>query len=278
VNEPSAASAAPSEARRTLRAVPTLFRVGFASALAYRSEMLVWILATNMPLVMLALWSAVARDGPVGRFGQRDFVAYFLATLIVRQLSGSWVVWEMNQEIRQGTLGQRLLRPIHPFLSYAADNLAAIPLRVAIALPVATIGLVWAGGDKLTHDPMLWAIVPLSIFGAWLITFSAMLMIGTLGLYFESSLAGYDLWIGLYFVFSGYLLPLELFPSWLLRFVRLSPFPFVLSFPVETMLGLQTRARALAALGMQWVYVAVFLVAAITLWRRGLRRYAAYGG
>jgi ABC-2 type transport system permease protein len=120
--------------------------------------------------------------------------------------------------------------------------------------------------------------VPLTILGAWLITFSAMLMIGTLGLFFESSLAGYDLWLGLYFIFSGYLLPLELFPSWLLRFVRFSPFPYVLSFPVETMLGLQTRVHSLEALGMQWLYVAFFFASAIMLWRRGVRRYAAYGG
>ncbi len=262
----------------TLRAVPTLFRVGFASALAYRSEMLVWILATNMPLVMLALWTAVARDGPVGRFGERDFVVYFLSTLIVRQLSGSWVVWDLNYEIRQGTLGMRLLRPIHPFLSYAADNLAAIPLRVVIAFPVAVVALFWAGSDKLTHDLWLWTIVPVSILGAWLITFSSMAMVGTLGLFFESSLAAYDLWLGLYFIFSGYLMPLELLPAWLLFLVRLSPFPYVLSFPVETVMGLHSRAQALESLGIQWAYVVVFVAGALLLWHRGLRRYAAYGG
>src|SRR5215472_4332339 len=264
--------------RSTLRATPTLFRVGFAGAVAYRSEMLVWILATNMPLVMLALWTAVARDGPVGRFGQRDFIAYFLAALIVRQLTGAWVCWEMNMEIKQGTLGQRLLRPIHPFLCYAADNLAAIPLRAVIAFPAAVCALVWAGGDKLTHDPLLWCIVVVSVFGAWLITFSAMLMIGTLGLFFESSLAMFDVWVGLYFVLSGYLVPLELFPPWFLRVARVLPFPYVLGFPVETMLGLETHAQALRALGIQWLYVAAFIGAALLLWNRGLRRYAAYGG
>lgn len=74
---------------RTLRAIPTLLKVGFAEAVAYRAEMVVWLLSTNMPLVMLALWTAVARDAPVGRFGQRDFVAYYLATLVVRLLTGA---------------------------------------------------------------------------------------------------------------------------------------------------------------------------------------------
>src|SRR5215831_15107267 len=86
---------------KSVRALPTLFKVGFLEAVAYRAELLVWVLSTTMPLIMLALWSAVAREAPVGRFGQMDFVAYFLATFIVRQLTGAWVAWEMNWEVRQ---------------------------------------------------------------------------------------------------------------------------------------------------------------------------------
>ena len=104
-----AVSAAP------LRAYPTLLRVGFADAVAYRAEMLVWMLTTTMPLVSLALWSAVAPTAPVGRFTPaRSFAAYFLATLVVRQLTGSWVVWEMNQEIRSGALSQPAAPPDPP--------------------------------------------------------------------------------------------------------------------------------------------------------------------
>jgi len=264
--------------RRTARALPTLFRIGFSSALAYRSEFIVWILATNMPLVMLLLWTAVAKDGPIGRFGEKEFTAYFLATLIVRQLTGSWVVWEMSMEVRQGTLAMRLLRPIHPFLSYAADNLAALPLRGLVALPIAVGALFCAGGEQLTKDPVLWAIVPVSILGAWLLTFAAMLAIGSLALFFESSLAVYDMWLGLFFIFSGYLMPLELLPKELHAVVNASPFPYVLSFPVQTMLGLSSRSEAFASLGIEWLYAAGFLALALVLWRQGLRRFAAYGG
>jgi ABC-2 type transport system permease protein len=34
----------------TVRAIPTLLRVGLAEAVAYRAEFLVWLLSTNMPL------------------------------------------------------------------------------------------------------------------------------------------------------------------------------------------------------------------------------------
>ena len=59
-------------ARRSPRAFPTLLRVGFAEAVAYRAELLVWVLATTMPLVMLALWTAVARTRPSAATASRS--------------------------------------------------------------------------------------------------------------------------------------------------------------------------------------------------------------
>ena len=53
---------------RTLRMLPTMLRVGFANMAAYPGEILVWILTTTMPLIMYALWSAVAEQGALGRF------------------------------------------------------------------------------------------------------------------------------------------------------------------------------------------------------------------
>lgn len=264
--------------RRTLKALPTLLRIGFADAVAYRAEFVVWLLSTNMSLVMLALWTAVARDAPVGRFGQRDFVAYFLAALIVRLMTGAWVVWELNFEIRQGTLAFRLLRPVHPLVAYAAENLAAMPLRGIVTVPIAAIALWVAGGERVTHDPLLLALFPVTIIGAWLITFLAMATIGALAFYLEQASALFELWLGLFGVLSGYLVPLELFPPWVERIARVLPFRYMLGFPVELVVGTLSRGRALAELGVQWLFVLLLGVAAREAWRLGMRRFSAVGG
>jgi ABC-2 type transport system permease protein len=263
---------------RTLRALPTMLRVGLAEAVAYRAEFLVWLLSTNMPLVMLALWSAVARDAPVGRFGQKDFVAYFLAALVVRLMTGAWVIWELNHEIRDGTLAFRLLRPIHPLLAYACENVAAMPLRLALSLPVATVLLFTVGGTRITHDPLLLALFPITVLGAWLITFLAMSIVGALAFYIDSAGSVFEIWMGLFGVFSGYLVPLELFPRWVTLLARALPFRYMLAFPVEMVIGMQSRALALAELSVQWLFVGVLGACALGVWRLGLRRFAAFGG
>ena len=263
---------------RALRALPTLLRIGFADAVAYRAEMLVWFLSTNMALVMMALFTAVTRDAPLGRFGQRDFVAYYLATLVVRLVTGAWVVWEANMEIRQGTLAFRLLRPIHPLVHYAAENVAAVPLRAAIALPVALILLLTLGGGHVTHDPLLWMVFLVAVAGAWLITFLAMSVIAALAFYIESATSIAQIWFGLFTLLSGYIMPLEIFPAWLGALARWLPFRYMLAFPVEVLIGMSTRRTALLELGVQWLFVSALALAARGSWRAGLRRYSAFGG
>lgn len=263
---------------KTLRALPTLLRIGFADAVAYRAEMLVWILSTTMPLVMLALFTAVARDAPIGRYGTPELIAYFLTTFIVRQLTACWAAWQMNFEVRQGTLSLRLLRPIHPVIAYVVEHVAAIPMRLIVALPVAGIALAVVGSEHVTSDWLLWAIWPLSVIGAFLITFLVHVAIGCLSLYMESSLKVLDVWFALYLVLSGYLIPVALFPPWLRTINELLPFRYVIGYPVELITAHHDRAMALQMLGRQWVWVLIAGLIATLLWKRGLRRFAAYGG
>ena len=272
------ASRALASVRHLLRAYPSLLRVGLADMLAYRTEFLVWILSMNLPLVMMALWSAVAADGPVGRFGQREFVAYYLGMLIVRILTGSCLVWELTMEIRRGTLAIRLLRPIHPLWAFSALQLAAVPMRTIVISPLVVV-LYWVAGARLPmHDSVRLLILFASIVGAWLLLFLVMAIIGMLAAYVESALSVFDLWLGAQAILSGFLVPLELMPPWVTRAARVLPFRYILGFPVETLIGLESNATALRDLGVQWMFVAFALVTTMLVWRKALRRFAAFGG
>lgn len=271
-------SARPAAAPSLPSKLASMLRVGAAAALAYRGEFFVWILTTNMPLVMLALWSRVAADGPVGRFDARGFAAYFLGVLLVRFLCGSWVVWELTFAIRDGSVATRLLRPTHPFVHYASDNLAQMPLRLLVAAPIAAGLVATAGPGGLSHDPAQWALWPLTVAGAWFLTYSAMLAVASLAFYVDSALSVWELWMAAGYVLSGYLVPLELLPAPARTAADWLPWRYTLALPLETMLGLVPLAGTLRGLAVQWAWAALFLAAALRLWRRGLRRYESFGG
>jgi len=258
--------------------MPALLRTGVLEAVAYRAEMLVWALTSTMPLIMLALFGTVARDGPLGRYGVPQFTAYFLATFVVRQLTSSWVSWQINMEVRDGTLSVRLLRPVHPVMAYAAESMAAMPLRAAVSLPVAVVLLAFVGSQQLAADPVLWLLWGVSVVGAWLISLFVSLAIGALAFFIEQATRVMDVWLTVYFVLSGYLVPVDLFPPAARVANDFLPFRYQIGLPVELMVGLHGRAEALSLVGRQWIFVLMTALIVRVVWRRGLARFAAYGG
>ncbi len=269
--------------KRFIFAMPTLLRIGFASAVAYRAEMFIWVLATTMPLVMLMLWTAVAEVAPVAgashkNWGSSQFVAYFLSTFIVRQLISAWAAWEMNYEVRQGILSMRLLRPLHPILSFASENIAALPLRAMVTVPIALILAFSVGAQELTRDWRMWLLLLAAMLGGWLITFFANICIGCLSLYFESSIKIMDIWLAAFFVFSGYLFPSDLFPDWLRAVAVYLPFRFQIGLPVELVTNQHSFSTAFELLARQYAWATGFVLLSLVLWRGGVKRFQAVGG
>jgi len=263
---------------RLVRALPALARIGLAQALVYRAEVLIWIFTTTMPLIMLPLWHAVAEEAPIGGFSQPRFTAYFLAAFVVRQAVSAWASWTINYEVRSGALNQRLLRPLHPVWFYASENLTALPIRALIALPVGAAAFWLTGGAFFVNDPLTWALVPFALAGAWGIGFSVHVLVGAASLWMHQSIKLIDVWQAGFMVFSGYLVPVELFPAVVRDVPRYLPFVYQLGFPVNLLTGVLSREEALTQLAVQWGWALGLAAAARFAWARGLRRYGAFGG
>lgn len=263
---------------RTVRALPTLLRVGVAETVAYRAEFLVWILTTTLPLVMLGLWTSVASEAPFQGFTSAHFVAYYLATLIVRNLTGSWVAWQISEEIRMGQMSMRLLRPLHPFVAFAASHIAAIPFRTLIALPIAVVLLASSGASSLAGDPLQIAAILPSIAIGWLITFSIMFAIGSLGFFMTKTMAIANTYFGLYVPLSGYLMPLAMIkPTWIATIASYTPFPSMLATPVELMTQTLDHGQLAHLLAVQAGWAVAAVAAALVVWRIGVKRFEAVG-
>lgn len=256
---------------------PALLRVGFASMVAYRAEIVIWILSTTMPLIMYAMWSTVAREAPIGRFDDAGFASYFLVMLVVRQLSSAWVVWEVNELVRSGQLSMSLLRPLHPIVYFAAENLAAIPLRLVVMVPIVALAWWAIPGIRVSDAPADLLLAVAATFLSWLLTFIFQALIGVLALYTQQSLSFQEAWFGLWALFSGYLMPLELFPA-LERVARWLPFRSMAGLPTEIALGHLSSAALWQGLSIQlaWVLAAGALLSRV--WPRAIRRFEAYGG
>lgn len=254
-----------------------LLRVGWGEALAYRAEIFVWMLTGTLPLVMMSVWLSIAGGQPIGSFRPADFVSYYLGGIFVRQMVGVWIVWDLERAIRLGELSPRLLRPINPIYEYAAGNLAAKPLRLPVLLPLLALGPLLYPGAGYDFSPanLLAFLVTLAL--AWLLYFFIQYCIGLLAFWISQATALWQAWFHLWLVFSGYLIPPDLFPPFVTRLSVWLPFRYTFSLPLEVLMGRLQGAILIQNLAVQTVWVGVFVGLYHLLWRRGLRRYSAVG-
>lgn len=247
--------------------------------LQYRAALLIWTIGQVLePLVYLIVWSVVSngRGGNVGSYTTAEFAAYYVVLMIVNQISYTWIMYDFEYRVREGTLSATLLKPVHPIHSDIADNLSSKLITLPIMIVVAT-GL--AFGFHAYLSPPGWAVfafIPVLLL-AFLIRF-----------FLEWSLALVAFWttrVGAvnqtYFVImlflSGQIAPLALLPQPLQVLSFVLPFRWLISFPIELLLGRLDPVQAATGLAAQVVWLFLSFLLMRTVWRAGIRVYTAVG-
>jgi len=265
-----------SDLRRLLLAAPTLWRVGVADIVAYRAQMVIWILSATLPLVMLALWSAATEGAPAGTFGPTEVTRYFAATLVVRQLTGAWVMWELNYEIRTGALSPMLLRPVNPLAFNLAETLAAIPWRILVLVPILGILLAWRPEAVAWPGLERAVLFVVSVALAFLVSWLVQVVFGLAAFWIEQSMGLFSVYFSVWAMLSGYIVPSALLPHGLDRLVPWLPFYSTLGAPVDLLTGgTPVEPGWVLAAQLGWVFGLSAL--ARWMWQAGVRRYGAVG-
>jgi len=135
------------------------FKTTFATMLQYRASLFIWMISSILePLIYLIVWSTVSNGsgGSVGGYTSSGFAAYYIAFMLVNQVTYTWIMYEYEYRVRQGLLSFALVKPVHPIHSDIADNLSSKLITMPILLVI-------AGGMALIFHPAAtlkpWAIL-----------------------------------------------------------------------------------------------------------------------
>jgi ABC-2 type transport system permease protein len=254
-----------------------LTRRSIAVQLEYRVAMAIWILSASFPLVMMAVWLSLAQDGPVGTFSASDFVGYYVLSFYVRQMTAVWVAWELDYDIRHGDLNTKLLHPIQPIHDYISFNLADKVIRGLLFTPI-VIGIAWlvpAIHLAPTASNVFFFVV--ALVGAWALRYLTQFSLGMFAFWFSQALVLTDVFWMLYLLFGGGIAPLELLPEPLRTIAYYLPFRFMMSFPIEIMMGRLTAPEIWSGMVATALWGVVLFGAYRVLWARGMRRFGAFG-
>ncbi|MFM9105704.1 MAG: ABC transporter permease [Chloroflexota bacterium] len=255
------------------------FRTTIAEQLQYRGALFIWLIGLILePVVFLSVWIAVAasQGGSVDGFTAGGFAAYYLAAMLVDHATFTWIMFEFEYWIRQGSFSPLLLRPVHPIHRQVAVNLTFKLLSSVVLLPVAAIlALVF----RPQADLQLWALLAFvpSLLLAMALRFTIEWTLALAAFWITRVSALNQLYFIVFIFLSGQAAPLALLPGPVADLARWLPFYRMLGFPVELLLGRLSPRDALLGICFQAAWLAVALLLMNVLWDRGIRRYSAVG-
>jgi ABC-2 type transport system permease protein len=256
------------------------FRTSLATMFQYRFSLVIWLISQVLePLIYLIVWTVVSKGqgGSVGGYTASGFAAYFILLMLVNHVTYTWIMYEYEYRVRRGSLSFSLLRPVHPIHADIADNISS----KAVSFPAMLLA---AEGLALIFKPDFH-------FVGWaaLATLPAIALAFVLRFFVEWCLALAAFWITrvsalnqTYFVamlfLSGQIAPLGLMPGWIQTVASISPFRWMISFPLELLLGHLSPADAGRGFAAQLAWVILSWGVMRLVWRAGVRAYSAVGG
>ena len=250
---------------------------------AYRTDF--WIRSILAVVVQgtlgYAVWAAVFEATGVATIG-----GYTLGELVVYYLFAALVVLLVRpdfgfvaREIYDGSLTRFFVLPTSFFLYKLGQQSAQVVLVLLQIMLVAACIAFNPGGVLGTASVGLdhFLLGVLAALGAAYLYYVLAFLFELPAFWMEEV---WSLPVSLMFAanfLGGLLLPLTAFPQWAQELLVLTPFPYLISFPVRTFLGEHDLPAVLAGLAVIAVWCVFFHLAVRWVWQRGVSRFTGVG-
>ena len=270
---------------RLLRKYYNICRVSLIERLAYRSDFFLATFLRFLPMVTtILLWEAIyagtAQDDVAG-FTRRQMIAYLLLVHISRMFSSMpGLATGIARDIREGTLKKYLLQPLDMIAYLLSYRIAhKIAYVATTALPYAVLFFLCREYLAVVNPDAL-----------TILAYAAALLLGfAVGFFFETCMGLVGFWFlevssllyvvqTVNFFVSGHMFPIDLLPAPWPAVLKVLPFQYLAYFPAAVLLGKVHGAELVGGLLIEVAWAVVLVVLSRWLFRRGLRRYSAYGG
>lgn len=271
-------------ARGSIRKYLAIFRASLTERMTYRGDFLLGTILRFLPMVTtILLWRAIYEGSgqtSLAGFKYREMIAYLLLTHVSRMFSSMpGLAGGVAREVRDGTVKRYMIQPMDLIGYLLAYRIAhKITYIVMSFLPYALLfGLCRSYFDGFPDLATL-AAYAAALGVSFLVGFFFEASVGMVGFWFLEVTSLLYIVMTLNFFVSGHMLPLDLLPEPWSGLLKTLPFQYMAYFPAVVFLG-KVRGVELAwrlAVGAAWGVF--FVVLSRVLYRRGLRRYSAFGG
>ncbi len=257
------------------------YQIALQETLQRRSTLIMDRLGGFAVVVSLySFWTALIGDkASFLGYTRAEMLTYVLALNILRSFVFTGRGWQLVGEISSGRISSYIIRPLHYYGYALALDMAQKTVHVAASVfEVSLLAVMVQGELFLPKDPATWLLFGVAVLLSSLLFFFLEFMISSLA-FWTSESGGPLFCFELFLQFAaGAFFPLDVLPAALRRALEMTPFPYMVYFPVRIFLEKVSLSEALRILGMEALWFAAVFGAAMMVWKRGVRSYAAEGG
>ncbi|KKT65966.1 MAG: hypothetical protein UW60_C0012G0052 [Candidatus Woesebacteria bacterium GW2011_GWA2_44_33] len=267
----------------SLKKYISIFKISFAQEFAYRLNFIMWRVRNVMQILLLFfLWTTVFSDPTRVIFGydRAKILTYVFGILVVKALVLSARAVEVPGEISRGDIINLLLKPVNFFKYWLTRDLSSKALNfIFSAGEIVILFLILKPEIYLQTDLLLLTGFFLSLILA-ILAFFALLMITSFVPFWspESGWGAQFLMVVIVTEFlSGGLFPLDILPGAVQKILYLTPFPYLIFFPIQVYLGKITGDALIGGVLIASFWVTLLWLVMGWVWRQGLLVYRAEG-
>ena len=275
-----------------LRTWFTMLAICLEERLVYRGDFIIGTLMRFLPIVtQVFLWTAVfnaTSKADIAGYSRNDIVAYYLLTMVTRAFSSMpGLSGGISRSVRDGSVKKYLVQPVDYVSFLLAARIAHKLVYYAVALlPFAGVFYICRGYFPPLPDAVTIAAFVAALGMSFLLGFFMEATLGMLGFWFLEVSSIIFAYMLVQYLLSGHMFPLDMLSGIqtgitgvsVADLVRWLPFEYTAYFPAAVWLGKVRGAELVRSLAIEAGWVVAMAVACRIVWRRGTRRYSAFGG
>lgn len=254
------------------------YKLSLASEFVYRWQVLMWVVSDAIqPFIFGTLWVSVSKSG-FSEIPTNYVISYYFLVIIVSRLTQDWSIQFVSNSIIDGDFAKYIIRPFNYLAEMFGISLAIRSLRIILMIPLVFVAYIYLG-DRLSYDlnPLNIALFGGAILLGFLLNFLLGNIFALIAFFIKQVIGLRALYVNLVSILSGEYIPLKFLSYGMLFVFQLLPFRYILSFPIEILIG-DLTSKDIAngyLIGVFWLVILFLFYRA--MYKYSIKKYESEG-